>query len=655
MILKAVRVTHFKCIEDSERWRVGPVTCLVGKNESGKTALLQALYRLNPLVREDAKFDKVNEYPRRHLTDYDRRHTGEDARVIETEWTLRPDDVDQMQKELGEGVVQGDEVKVSKGYDNRRTWEVGVDEQAAVNNLIKQAGLEKAEREAAKKCKTLEELRSHLKELGQGQSERHKTLAIEVQSRYEEKDAKARVVEILEDRLPKFLYFSQYNKMPGQVSLDEMTRKQSENRLTDDDRVFLSFLGLVGTSLKQLADLTSFEPLVARLEAASIKISEEIFHYWSQNRHLKVQVRVDAGRSGDPPPLNTGWIMRVRIENTRHNVTVRFDDRSTGFVWFFSFLVLFSQVKKTHGDGVVILLDEPGLSLHAKAQADLLRYINEKLRPQHQVIYTTHSPFMVDVENLLGTRTVEDLVSQDNRGNDVILGTKVGDDTLSTDRDTLFPLQGALGYDITQSLFVGKHTLVVEGPSDLLYLRTMQHELRRRGRTALDRRWTVCPVGGVDKVAAFVSLFGGNKLDIGVLVDYAHGRKGQVERLRESRLLLDGRVLTADVYAGQAEADIEDIIGRQTYIDLVNHCYDLKGTNRIPTGLEKSPHVRVLKEIEEHFRTLPAGMPVFDHFEPALFMMENRDGLLSELPGIEDALARFEKLFADLNGLLPKV
>ena len=655
MLLKKVRVTNFKCVEDSGWWRVGPVACLVGKNESGKTALLQALYRLNPYAREEAKFDRVNEYPRRYLTEYDKRHGGEDADAIETEWTLQDSDIEELNKELGAGAVRSGEVTIAKGYDNRRKWGINVDEQAVVNHLMKQAEFDKAEREAASKCTNVEELRSHIKELNKNATERQKALAAEIEKRFKEKDATSRAIEILEEKLPKFLYFSQYNKMPGQVSLEEVTRKQAENRLTDDDRVFLAFLGLVGTNLKQLAEQTSFEPLIARLEAASNKISDEIFHYWSQNRHLKIQVRVDAGRPGDPSPFNTGWIMRIRIENLRHNVTVRFDDRSTGFVWFFSFLVLFSQVKKTHGDNLIILLDEPGLSLHAKAQADLLRYINEKLRPHHQVVYTTHSPFMVDVDNLLGTRTVEDLVSKDGLGVDLVFGTKVGDDILSTDRDTLFPLQGALGYDITQSLFVGKHTLLVEGPSDLLYLKTMQYELGKRKRATLDHRWTICPSGGVDKVAAFVSLFGGNKLDIAVLIDYVHGKKGQVERLRQSKLLLDGHVLTADSYSGQPEADIEDIIGARTYKELVNLCYGLKPEHRIQRQDQKDISMRVLKEVEDHFKSLPTGTPAFDHFEPAMFLMENREKLFVELPGVEDALSRFESLFADLNKLLPEV
>ena len=192
-----------------------------------------------------------------------------------------------------------------------------------------------------------------------------------------------------------------------------------------------------------------FEQFVAKLEAVSNRISAEIFNYWSQNRHLDVDFRFDAARASDPSPFNSGNIFRTRIRNNRHKVTVGFDERSAGFVWFFSFLVWYSRLRSHYGSRLVVLLDEPGLSLHAKAQSDLLRYIKEKLRPQYQVIYTTHSPFMVDPDNILSARTVED-VFKDGQ----VEGTKVGDRVLSTDADTLAPLQAALGYDITQRVFM---------------------------------------------------------------------------------------------------------------------------------------------------------------------------------------------------------
>ncbi|MCY4375196.1 MAG: hypothetical protein OXC31_15665 [Spirochaetaceae bacterium] len=104
---------------------------------------------------------------------------------------------------------------------------------------------------------------------------------------------------------------------------------------------------------------------------------------------------------------------------------------------------------------------------------------------------------------------------------------------LEVEADTLFPLQGALGYEATQSLFVGEHTLLVEGPSDILYLHALSRALDTRGRTGLDSRWTMCPAGGIDRIMPFVSLFAGKDLHIAVLADQAQGAKGKVNRISQ--------------------------------------------------------------------------------------------------------------------------
>ncbi len=251
----------------------------------------------------------------------------------------------------------------------------------------------------------------------------------------------------------------------------------------------------------------------------------------------------------------------------------------------------------SHTGKIILLLDEPGLSLHGKAQADLQRYFKERLAPDHQVIYTTHSPFMVPHENLLSARTVEDVVVLHTDEPPEVHGTKVGSEVLSTDKDTLFPLQAALGYEITQSLFVGAHTLLVEGPGDLLYLKVVSEVMRAFARKQLDQRWTICPAGGIDKVSAFMSLFGGNRLHVAVLTDFASGQKKKIDDFRRSKLLRDGHVLTMDVYAGQGEADIEDVLGPALYVDLVNACYSLSGLHALSAPLTGA---RVVKHTENH-------------------------------------------------------
>ena len=214
--------------------------------------------------------------------------------------------------------------------------------------------------------------------------------------------------------IPKIMYFSNYDRMSGDVSIDKLREHIATGTVSEGDRIFQNFLRFAGTSLDELVNLNQYEQLTARVEAASITITDQIFDYWSQNQHLKVRFTIDAAKSGDPAPFNTGTIMRARIYNGLHDMTVPFSDRSAGFIWFFSFLVSFSQVKKDHGN-VAILLDEPGLSLHGCAQADLLRYIEEKLKPDHQVIFTTHSPFMVPPIGSTGSEPSRTLWSRRGR------------------------------------------------------------------------------------------------------------------------------------------------------------------------------------------------------------------------------------------------
>lgn len=653
MQLIKARVTNFKIVEDSNEFSLDRVTCLVGKNESGKTALLEALYRLNPYYPEEAAYDKVQEYPRRYLTDYNERHRSGAARVITTQWELDDSDVQAVEALLGPGSLASREIEVSKAYDDKLTrWIVKLDQPRVLEHLIEKAGLHTEEAEPARKFRDVASLKKYLDAKAANNSEREKRI-LEHIAKFRDADPVLAAIDLL--HMPKFLYFGDYDFMSGNVAIDDLLRRKATNNpkeIRPGEKVFFAFLGLVGTTLEDINKIDKFEPLKARLESASNKITRDVFAYWTQNRNLRVQFTLDAALPADVPPFNQGKILHTRIYNTLHESSVNFDERSRGFVWFFSFLVLFSQVKKNYGNNVVILLDEPGLSLHAKAQADLLRYIKEQLQPHHQVIYSTHSPFMVDPAALMSARTVEDVVIYGDDGYPKqILGTKVGDNVLSTDRDTLFPLQGALGYELTQTLFIGRNNILVEGPSDLLYLTAFSSELKRRKREHLDPRWTISPVGGVDKVAAFMSLFGGNKLHVAVLVDYARGQKKKIEDLRKSKILEENHILTFDVFAGKPEADIEDVIGWQNYLALVNACYGLDGATSLKEP--EDTNQRVVKKVEERFATMPTSVPEFDHYTCSEYLLENRDTVLAGMPDLESALGRFEGVFKRLNAMLP--
>lgn len=646
MKLLRVHVTNYKCVLDSEEFTVGDMTCFVGKNESGKTALLEALEKVNSVRSERADL-KSTDYPRVLGPDIDQDH----ERVIAAVFELDEDETAKIVELAGtEDALTSRTIEVTKGHTNKLKCEIPLSYAACVKAIVEGSGLSDAEKAEVEQYRTTTDLFDFLNGLEE-HSPRQSAFIDELNTRFPRGSLRAEAENYLMNRLPKFVYYSVYDSLHGRMSVDQI-RTAIANQTVENvsgGPVFLSLLSMVGIKLEDLSNNQTWESVIARLESVGSGVSRHIFKYWSQNKHLKVRFYVHEGHTADPPPFNTGAVFETRIENTRHDASIRLDERSTGFIWFFSFLVWFSEIQKTHGDNLIVLLDEPGLSLHAKAQQDLLRYMREELLPKYQLLYTTHSPFMVDSHDVSTARTVEDATSSDEE----VLGTKVGDQVLSADGDTLFPLRAALSYDISQTLFVGEHTLLVEGPSDLLFIQWASTELRKAKRTALDPRWTITPCGGIAKIQSFLALFGGNKLHVAVLTDLSQGDKRKARDLRESELLRQGHVFTANDYGeanGALEGDTEDIVGRRFYVDLVNATYGLAGAQKLRAKKPKDAPVRVTLEVADHFRLLPPPVDQYDHYFPAAYLVAHADVMAS--PARDEAIDRFEKLFVDINRLL---
>jgi predicted ATP-dependent endonuclease of OLD family len=659
MKLKKVHVTNFRSVEDSEPFSVDQVTCLVGKNEAGKTAILQAIAGLNPHESTPIHFDKERDYPRRYLTEYANRHPEKDAEIVSTLWELSPNELDAIKAEFGECISSDSDVKIVRRYNaTSAEWTVPINFKTAVQHLIAKANFSASEKSQVQSVESIVTLREALESIKE-KSEKHNSLLQKINS-YPSKSITGKVREILTDKFPKFMYFSNYDRMSGEVSVEQLKDQVDKNLLFTDasltgDRLFFEFLSYAGVPLGEILSAETFESFNAKLQGASNAITDQIIEYWSQNPDISVNVAINFALPKDPPPFDQGKIARARIRNELHRVDVPFSERSAGFIWFFSFLIKFAQVKNA-AQPTILLLDEPGLTLHGKAQGDLLRYFVEKLAPNHQIIYSTHSPFMVPPDKITSARIVEDLVSVASpSGRRTPIGTKVREDVFSTDPDAVFPLQGALGYEITQTLFVGKHTLLVEGPSDILYLKAVSGALGEAGRETLDPRWTICPTGGVGNIRAFVSLFKGNSLNVVALADMAKGDRKTIERLKESQILKSGGVLTLDQFTAKNEADIEDIFSPSLFILMVNEAYGLKNEHALT--IEKlaaadTSTSRIVKQAEAFFRSLPQRYPLFDHYVPAQWFFENTKIMNGKGLDVRETLDRAEALIKAINPLI---
>ena len=113
-----------------------------------------------------------------------------------------------------------------------------------------------------------------------------------------------------------------------------------------------------------------------------------------------------------------------------------------------------------------------------------------------------------------------------------------------------------------------------------------------------------------------------------------------------------GHLFSADEFTEQEEADIEDMLGRNLYTELVNRCYELRGTERLPDSPPDDDPTLVLEEVKQHFRTVAKTGPEFDHLSPAIYLVEHESDFAS-IPGLGDVLGRFKELFQEINSLLP--
>ncbi len=612
MKLMSFRVRRYKNVLDSTDVPVeSDVTTLVGMNESGKSTMLDALYRLNPVYGD--KFVARDDYPRWRWKRDGRKEDLSLITPIEATFALEDDDVNALQEALGDGVVAEKTVTVGRRYDGSQWLRILIDEERFLKNVLADhpdadalleshstvASLREALSPAPKSARTTDQAAE-----GDEDSDGNTTADAEALERLVSLTGKTDNLEIIArksvlSRLPKFFRFASYQSLEGRVDISKLRTAQDEEPAASSKQTARALLRLADTDIDSVTD-AEFESRTAELEAVSSDLSREMAEYWSTNPELRIKVEIEPETVQEQNGKTTVVShLNFRVEDRKHDFTNNFSLRSSGYQWFFSFLAAFSEFENR--DDVVILLDEPALTLHARAQRDFLRFINQRLAPVGPVLYTTHSPFMV--EQIERVRVVED------RGDEI--GSVTSSDVLEVGEDSAFPLQAALGYDLSQNLFIGERNLLVEGPSDVAYLDMISRTLRDQGKEGLDERWRILPAGGASNVPAFVSLLG-QKVSVTVLLDSGTEGGGKVEAAIKANKIASKRVVFVGSALAQKHSDIEDLFTAGDYIGLYNEAF---GTKHKVADLPDHPH-RILLRLE-------ALDGKFDHWRPAEVLLRN--------------------------------
>ena len=378
-------------------------------------------------------------------------------------------------------------------------------------------------------------------------------------------------LQLLRGRLPVFVYFSNYFRVRPRLHLSLLADRLEQNVLDDDqyDRGNVCLLKLLGFDARDLSNLgkvpdprlgdqnglKAYQDQLDRrryqLNAASIRLTESINEVWRPdlNRGEPDRLRVEADQQ----------YLKVVVEDEL-GVEVELDQRSEGFQWLTSFFVVFFAEAADRYENAILLLDEPGLSLHGLKQREFRTTVS-RLAETNQLLFTTHSPFMVGPDELDMVRVVE---MRERR-----TGTKVHTTVTAGDSTALLPLQEALGYDLAQSLFTQQRNLVLEGLTDYWYLEVTAALLKAAGETELSDKISLIPANNAGKVVYFATILHANNLKVAALLDSdaAGDAAANVETLVHT-LGNKNIIRTADAYSGVVKIpEIEDLL-RDTLIDV---------------------------------------------------------------------------------------
>lgn len=529
MKLLRYKVTQFRSVDDSGWIECDNVTTLVGVNESGKTNLLLALWKLNPA--REGKIDVLHDMPVSKLSSL-RNKTGE-VEFVTAEFLIEAPSAERLRDATGYSFDESTIVQVSRRYDAKYVIRFPNGEPAPISDTPS----DEDENADPKPSITANE---------------------------------SCVIEITNE-MPKFVYYSNYGNLSSKIYLPHAIKWLNGQTVTGIEtneeqvrtlRVLFEFVDLdpkeiyqLGTDPKgtngnltqkqiQMADSNKEERSIL-LQSASVELTRRFKDWWKQGEY-KIRFEAD------------GDYFRIWVSDSVRTDEVGLELRSTGLQWFLSFYLVFLVESQEAHKNAVLLLDEAGLTLHPLAQRDLAQFF-DNLSEKNQIINTTHSPFIIDTTNIDRCRVVYSdengftVASSDLRQGSGELGSK-----------SIYAVHAALGLTVSDVLLQGCQCIIVEGPSDQYYFNGIKAYLIGKGKISPNQEIVFVPSGGVRGVSGVVSLISGrgNGLPYTILDSDKSGQEAKRKLTTGAGLYASNKdkLLEVETYTLMENSEVEDLI-----------------------------------------------------------------------------------------------
>lgn len=577
MTLKRFRVTNFRSIMDSGWIDCDDVTSLVGINEAGKSNVILALWKLRPV--RDGEIDPLHDMPTKEYSSW--RSIPEKIVFISADFELDSTLVDKVvalckcdrdaaaivnvqRRYDGKYLISFPKYKKGQSIDAAIVTEIVSNATAQLSDLK-----EKTKAEAGIKDKVSTSYENILSFLSA------KTTLVQIdfdeikkkyptgitQSATSEiypnlqrtqkaianafstlnpvnptDNAEARKLMLAE--MPSFVYYSNYGNLDAQIYLPHAIKWLNNEDVAGIDnsakvrtlRVLFDFVKLnpqevldfgkdpVRIVIDNYGRETAKQPTAEEIEkateqkaaraillnSASTDLTRKFREWWKQGNYV---FRFQAD----------GEFFKIWVSDEKRPEEIELERRSTGLQWFLSFFLIFLVESQEAHKGAILLLDEAGQSLHPLAQKDLIAFF-DNLAKTNQLIYTTHSPFLVDTSNIDRAKVV---YSDDDGLTVVSSDLRAADDKLN--EKSIYAVHAAMGLSVSDILLQGCQPIIVEGPSDQHYFNAIKLYLIRNKKCAPNMELVFMPSGGVRGVAGVVSIVSGKDGELPLVVLDADG------------------------------------------------------------------------------------------------------------------------------------
>ena len=602
--LRRFRTRNFRSVNDSGWVELDSVTALVGVNESGKSNLLLSLWKLNPA--RDGDIDPIADYPRDRYNEI--RALEHKPVFITAQFAIDSELAAELATKTGLGADQFEIVQISRDFNGkyrfsfpecevRRTLESDAFQGILAKGRDELSSVDALKTEGDLKDRMISAIDGAISEVTEdsidasGIASAQETLSIDREAQaktskigpiyedlvtnVERELAKLKqpephrvdgVWKMIKPNMPEFVYYSNYGNLDSEIYLPHVIENLEREDLGMKEaaksrtlKVLFEFVNLSPQEILELGQETAPQNITdAAIEAdaerkkereilltsASTQLTGKFRDWWKQGDY---RFRFDAD----------GNHFRIWVSDDIRPEEIELEGRSTGLQWFFSFYLVFLVESSDSHEDTVLLLDEAGLSLHPLAQRDLSDFF-ENL--SNQIVYTTHSPFLMEPDALDQVRSVY----IDDSGRTTVSPDLRSNPKIPTAHKSIYPVHVAMGLSVSDTFLIGCIPIVVEGVSDQRYLSAIKNYLVGWGRIKPRKDIVFLPAGGTGTkgVTAVVSIVTAKEEKLPrVLVD----SDGPGHRLKKN--LLSGtysgesdRVKQVCDYGVVAEGEIEDLM-----------------------------------------------------------------------------------------------